>query len=662
MDKENQFLSVNNLKILLDVIEDFFRDKYNFTLPSNFNIKKLFYDVMRDIRAEFPLDDIKTLNKKTLQTVRAIVKEKLVKIKKELKNEEIETKETFVKQEPPQMLTESQPPVFFQERPMFDINNKTEQLMGDYEKLNNERISETKKEVMKNDNIKEDYDEPITEEDFKNKLNQLQNSRNIVEVPKDENNEKIIEKDKVEVEFNKLTSMTEPDHMPPDLYTDNNFMAKRNELISGVYKKKEEIEPKDLFNKLRLFDSIDGHYNVESRDIPFTDLRKELLAPKIKRDVELEKYVLINSFDRDWLTFPKRYQYRVKFTNTVPEIQTVNIYENNPTVPYTRTATSDGVSNTNGFYLDGVLYAAYNSGNPLGSIIGTEDLEFVTDQDANVQDTFRNITSISATKLILPDEIVQTGVSVKTKFNDNFSLSYPYVLLSFSEFRDVYRGTDDTIRKTFATFVYDSNFQAFNGRGYVVLCPIQDEKKVFFPSPLSSLSQLNVEIYKPNGELLNNSTDGFGILKIEYEAFNPNYLKIITTTYFDKNEFFVCDCIQIRSYVLFKVAATQDESLDAEFTNFINREQGHYVTLLGTANANGYYNTFYIQAPGSFNESTGAYEPNTTLIDNLCEFNTNYVLNSDANGFILNMSLQNAISLKITTRDYDATVVASENI
>jgi hypothetical protein len=81
---------------------------------------------------------------------------------------------------------------------------------------------------------------------------------------------------------------------------------------------------------------------------------------------------------------------------------------------------------------------------------------------------------------------------------------------------------------------------------------MQHEKKIFYPAPLSSLNKLSLSLLKPNGALFNNSMDNFNILKLEYDGAKPNYLKITTDIYFDKNEFFIGDFILIKSYLKLK--------------------------------------------------------------------------------------------------------------
>ena len=76
---------------------------------------------------------------------------------------------------------------------------------------------------------------------------------------------------------------------------------------------------------------------------------------------------------------------------------------------------------------------------------------------------------------------------------------------------DVYDGTNEAIRDAFCKFVYQRHFKSANGRGYVVMQPMQDEIKEFHPTPLSSLNNLSLSIRRPNGTLVNDSRDDYRV-------------------------------------------------------------------------------------------------------------------------------------------------------
>jgi hypothetical protein len=459
----------------------------------------------------------------------------------------------------------------------------------------------------------------------------------------------------------------------------------RNYELATVRAEQPAIDPKEFYKQTTAM-HVEGYENRNKGD---EDVNEEFGAPSLKMSPQLglkssrqelvgkpahqtclqEKYILINSIDRDWTLQKFRYQYKVKFNYTSQEIKKIPIYENNPTVPYTMSSASTGIPNTSGWYdNNNTFYAAYDAGAPLGNIVGYEEITMAADVDANIQTNFKNIHSIQVSKVIIPLDILlentqSVGLGNKVLFNNNFNLNFPYVLLQIDEFKDMYEGTDDVIRKSFCQLVFENSYQSGNGRGYVVLAPVQHEKKVFLPTALSTLPSLNISLLRPNGELINKSQDGYTILKVEYEPFNSTYLKVVTNKFFDKNEFFKGDTILIRKYNLFKITEGQDAGHIQAFNDFLNRESGHEVTEIGDANDNGYYRTFYIRAPGQFNEDSGAYDIEQNQIDQVVLFNTNFELcDAPMNGFILNISLQNSISMKIEQKVYESIKFESENI
>ena len=306
--------------------------------------------------------------------------------------------------------------------------------------------------------------------------------------------------------------------------------------------------------------------------------------------IMIPKYVSINSTDRDWNQTARRYEYSVTF---------------------------------NGMGRGGM----------------------------STSRAFRNIHSIAVGKVIIPDEIIDNA---KTVYNHEFSFSYPYIILQVSEFTDVYDGTNSAIQRGFCKLIYHRSYKAPNGRGYIILKPLQYEKKVFYPAPLSSLTRMSVSLLKPNGTLLNTSADIYKILKVAYNPGFPSYYEITTDVYFDKNEFFVNDMIIIKGFALEKTGSVDQEK---QLQDYINRTDGHEILQVGTANANGFYNVFYIRALGDFNKTTGSYIVTSNVITCLNTYNAsiNWTNRTITNGSILNASLQNTIGLTIETVVNDAT-------
>lgn len=297
-------------------------------------------------------------------------------------------------------------------------------------------------------------------------------------------------------------------------------------------------------------------------------------------------FLAFNSGDRDWILDPQRYRYRVNMTG----------YE-----------------------------------------------------DSCLMRTYRNVRALQVTHVIIPMEISQhhqssatNYVSTKRAFNYEFSLAHPYLLLMLDGVDSLCDGTNEPVRRSFCTLIYEQSYKSPNGRGYIVLKPIAEEKKTYDLSPLSMLNIFNVMLAKPNGAMLNNSRDDYQVYKVEYEPFNKLYLKIVTDRYFDKNEFYAGDSIMIRNCAL-----PDDDPSSSSFNAFINRREGHEIVEIGQPNDSGFYRTFHILAPGTLDATLGKIVVDQPALDAVQAFNVGPTSGLNIGGDILNASLQNVVGMKV---------------
>jgi len=103
--------------------------------------------------------------------------------------------------------------------------------------------------------------------------------------------------------------------------------------------------------------------------------------------------------------------------------------------------------------------------------------------------------------------------------------------------------------------------------------------------------------------------------------------------------------------------------LDADiltFNNYINNPNGFEIKSLGTPNSNGYFNVFYIYAPGQFNKLIGQYQVTMNLINCLNNYDSQISIPTN-NGNIMNSSLQNSISMKIKMIVDDARILDTQS-
>lgn len=329
-----------------------------------------------------------------------------------------------------------------------------------------------------------------------------------------------------------------------------------------------------------------------------------------------DRYVIVNGFDRYWQQSPLRYQYTV--------------------------------------------------------LVGTGSVDPL---NKSLQTSYKNIHSMQITRLVIPMEIVprttfkgidhtipigtcsgNTGKTVKGVYRHAASLSFPYVMISIDGFTDIYDGTNQAARQAFCQMVYSNSYKAPNGRGFVIMEPMQNEKKIFSPTPLATLGRLNVSILRPSGDLFNNSTDDQMIQEIRYETFNRQYLRIVLIKYFDMNDFFVGDSVVVQDYASTQalvrpgLAWTPDPTASYEALNtYINRSEGHEIIELGLANDSGFFQSFCIMAPGKLDTSIGSIVLDAPAMAAVMEMSvsTTPCPSVPFGGALLNMSLQNVMTFKL---------------
>lgn len=387
----------------------------------------------------------------------------------------------------------------------------------------------------------------------------------------------------IEKEFHEANAVENVDIR--NLYSAPSLLIQDGE--SGEHEKVEDADVSRLLSIQQLHDSnmglMLGQQDAERKSLPINTF------PQQPQHVCVPKYISINSTDRNWMNDVMRYQYSVTF-----------------------------------------------NGGGEGAVVSN----------------FKNIRSISVGKVIIPDEIMERqhpGLfdgSSHTSFNHEFSFSYPYLILRIDELDDVYDGTNNSVRKSFCKLIYSKSYKAPNGRGYIILKPLQNEKKTFYPTPMSSLNRLSLSFLKPNGFLLNASADSYKLWKVSYDTFNPHYYQIITNVFFDKNEFFVGDGIIIKG---FTIQGTTRAYQETQLVSYLNRAEGHEIMQIGQVNDNGYWRSFFIKAIGIFDRVNGRFDVDQDVISCLNEYNDtiDWTQQADNNGCILNSSLQNTIGMSI---------------
>ena len=274
---------------------------------------------------------------------------------------------------------------------------------------------------------------------------------------------------------------------------------------------------------------------------------------------------------------------------------------------------------------------------------------------ASLLKSYHDVAWIEATHIVLPMEIMQATGSVvgpKGYYRMEFSFAFQYVTLRIDGFDNTYDGTNDAVRRAFAVFIYESDYKAPNGRGYVVLKPSQGERHDFQSAPLSTLRDLTLSILKPNGTLFNGSRDDFTVSHVQYETMNRLFLKLVVNQYFDRNEFYVGDYVSIQGFKLSRRDGTISQEYVAALEAYLNRSQGHEIVQMGATNDSGFVNMLYILAPGVMDVSQGRVLVDDNIVSVVGALgggpsDAGAAVYASSSGTIVNVSLQPIVTLRV---------------
>ena len=274
----------------------------------------------------------------------------------------------------------------------------------------------------------------------------------------------------------------------------------------------------------------------------------------------------------------------------------------------------------------------------------------------SAQQKFKNIVRIELVKCIMAGEsldisVNKSGTTSTTSYQDNI-LNFPYITVRIAELENNNYGTDNFLDRAFGVLQYDAKWtsdttkESSCGPGYLAMIPkFLKCQKEFYPTPLSTLQKLTIEILRPNGELVSSSPDTFDIAGIigaaagagagttypfnvsptasNYNIFSggtaqPFNFFIVTNKYFSRFEVCTGDRIQISGYNYTDAAFnSSDGPALRDFCNWINRPEGHIVLNIGYTDTNttmvdgynnvGYSNIIIIQARYQ-NPTTGSVD------------------------------------------------------
>jgi len=314
----------------------------------------------------------------------------------------------------------------------------------------------------------------------------------------------------------------------------------------------------------------------------------------------------------------------------------------------------------------------------------------------SLQERFRNITRIEFVKVIVSLEglvpiIRRTAGPVVNTDAIVSVLSYPYVALRIAELNANGFGTNPTLDNTFAVTHQDTSWTSDTtqkNRGFASLAPKYLKcQKIYAPTPLGSLQKLSIRLERPDGLLLSDALDVQYITNIYFGNYLKNangatdlttvyqatltgneYIFINTSAWFSRFMVSDTDRIVIKG---FTVATTGSGSPDTnsltDFTNWINRAEGHYVVGIGYTNTtnditdgqNSVGHANYVIIRNRFNDPTvgGAttrqYFGGTLTLENGLGTRLGSQASQSGTAAFINMNHQVHVALRVVCREMD---------
>jgi len=321
----------------------------------------------------------------------------------------------------------------------------------------------------------------------------------------------------------------------------------------------------------------------------------------------------------------------------------------------------------------------------------------------SAQQKFKNIVRIELIKCIMAGESLDVTVekinqddtvTTNTNYQDNI-LNFPYITVRVAELENNNYGTDNYLDRSFGVLQYDAQWlsdttaQASCSKGYLAMIPkFLKCQKEFYPTPLSTLQKMTIDIHRPNGELVSDTPDTFdvaGIIGAGATAFggsfpfivtpsgvynvsdgtNPSNFFIVTNKYFSKFDICKGDRIQIGGYNYTDAALNDVNNGGAlrDFCNWINRQEGHIVLNIGYTdtpnsmvdgpNQVGYANIIMIQARYQ-DPTTGSILLNPFSSNNFSNILNAYGVALQSPCRLIDLNKQLNLVFRVITREMDS--------
>ena len=264
---------------------------------------------------------------------------------------------------------------------------------------------------------------------------------------------------------------------------------------------------------------INSNYSCsESSSESSSDEEEENLQLQLQKYYNRKNNLIINTIDRDWFNLSRdTFSFQVKFNPSETSSEIRNTY----------TDFSNNIDNFNKF-----------------NRTITKEI-FLGSQTLNIPISFKNINSITITKILLPSRYIFLG-------NSNFvnMLQINGINIVIDEFNNVINGTNNILNNTFSSLTiftpiyHESNLT--QSPNYVEFKNNNNVDKLFNQASLNTINTLTFNFYDSNGNKLKYFNDILSIEKLDFDS-NPKYIKITTKEYFYRKNYREKDIIIIKN-------------------------------------------------------------------------------------------------------------------
>jgi hypothetical protein len=242
---------------------------------------------------------------------------------------------------------------------------------------------------------------------------------------------------------------------------------------------------------------------------------------------------------------------------------------------------------------------------------------------------FKNISRIEMVKIIVPTEGLET-ISLKTTTSAYDTtktmnvLSFPYVQVRIDELNNNNYGTNDGINNSFGIMTYEAYWASdstLKNKGYARLVPkFMKCQKIYYPTPLSTLQKLSIQIQRPDASVLTTSADAIDVsgavlssmltgatfdwggaattgvvTNSVYNDSSGEYIWIQTKTWFSQFAITQGDRIVFKNLAYPSTVTASSVA----FLNFLSQSSGHIVVDIGQGTVSSTTMTFADGANGS---------------------------------------------------------------